>query len=351
MLTWLPLQVLTALQGQTTGGNWSVSLLEDAGVHARFLLALPLLIIAEFEVQRRMRPLLSEFSERKLVPPNEMPQFRTVVKSAYRLRNSTLAEVLLIATVYGVGLPFIWHKYMEQNTATWSAVPSTEGTKLSLAGIWYLCVSLPIFQFLLCRWYYRIFIWTRFLNQVSRIKLSLIPTHPDGVGGLGFISDITSGLAALAAAHGALLAGWLAPRFELLSSVLTQNKIEIALVVLFVLCLTLGPLLAFSPQLIQAKQNGLCEYGALSTRYVREFDVKWLRGGVRPDEPLLGSADLQSLADVGNSFNLVQNMRIALLTRDLVLRIAIATLLPVMPVILTVMPFDEFLKRLAAILF
>jgi hypothetical protein len=226
-----------------------------------------------------------------------------------------------------------------------------EGTKLSLAGIWYLYVSLPIFQFLLCRWYYRIFIWARFLKQVSRIRLNLIPTHPDGVGGLGFICDITSGLAALAAAHGALLAGWLALRFALLSSVLAQNKIEIALVVMFVLCLTLGPLLVFSPQLVQAKQIGLCEYGALSARYVREFDAKWLRGGVRPEEPLMGSADLQSLADVGNSCNMVQNMRIALVTRDLVLRIVIATLLPVMPVVLAVMPLDEFLKKLVAIFF
>ena len=50
-------------------------------------------------------------------------------------------------------------------------------------------MSLPIFQFLLCRWYFRLFIWARFLWQVSRIDLSLVPTHPDRVGGLGFLSD------------------------------------------------------------------------------------------------------------------------------------------------------------------
>jgi hypothetical protein len=29
----------------------------------------------------------------------------------------------------------------------------------------------------------------RFLRQVSSIELSLVPTHPDRVGGLGFLSN------------------------------------------------------------------------------------------------------------------------------------------------------------------
>lgn len=350
-LVWLPLQALTTLQGQAFGANVSVPFLRDVGVHARLLFALPLLIIAEFEVWRRMRPLLTQFNEKNLVPQNEIPRLKAAVRSAYRLYDSTPAEVLLIVMVYGVGMPWILRKYAASNIATWIATPSADGAKLSLAGIWYCSVSLPVFQFLLCRWYYRLFIWTRFLKQVSRIKLNLIPTHPDGVGGLGFLSDITSAFTALAAAHGVLLVGWLATRFELHLSFFVENKIEIALVVMFVLCITLGPLLVFSPQLLRAKQMGLDEYGTLASRYVGGFDAKWLRGGARADESLMGSPDLQSLADIGNSFTLVQTMRIALITRNLLLQITIATLLPVVPLALVVMPLDEFLKRLAVILF
>jgi hypothetical protein len=57
------------------------------------------------------------------------------------------------------------------------------------------------------RWYFRIFIWMRFLWQVSRIELSLVPTHPDRVGGLGFLGNTVYAFTPLAVAHGAQLAG------------------------------------------------------------------------------------------------------------------------------------------------
>ena len=88
------------------------------------------------------------------------------------------------------------------------------GLKLSLAGMWYGYVSLPLFQFLLMRWYFRLFIWARFLWQVSRIDLSLVPTHPDRVGGLGFLSNTVYAFTPLAVAHGALLAGLIANRIS-----------------------------------------------------------------------------------------------------------------------------------------
>ena len=93
----------------------------------------------------------------------------------------------------------------------------------------------------------------------------------------------------------------------------------------------LGPLLVFSPKLAAAKRAGLREYGTLAQRYVREFDHKWLRGGAPADEPLIGSADIQSLADLGNSFEVVKDMRLVPFTLRTVLQLAVVTLLPVAP--------------------
>src|SRR5438876_2618891 len=153
LIAWLPLLVLSALEGRLLGGSAAVPFLLDVEVHIRFLVALPLLIIAELVVHQRMRPLLRQFLERDLIPENAMPQFEAAIASAFRLRNSVLAELLLIAFVYGVGILIIWRQYLALDTATWYATPSAEGSKLSLAGIWYGYVSLPIFQFLLIRWY------------------------------------------------------------------------------------------------------------------------------------------------------------------------------------------------------
>jgi hypothetical protein len=298
-----------------------------------------------------MRRVARVFLDRRLIPDPEIPRFDAVITSAFRLRNSVLAEVLLIAVVYGVGILIIWRQYLALDTATWYATPSAEGSKLTLAGVWYGYVSLPIFQFLLVRWYFRLFIWTRFLWQVSRIELSLVPTHPDRVGGLNFLSNTVYAFAVLAVAHGAVLAGTLANRIFFVGAQLIQFKAEIAVVVVLMLCIVFGPLLVFAPQLAAAKRKGLREYGTLAERYVREFDAKWLRGGAPADEPLVGSADIQSLADLGNSYEVVRTMRILPITRDAVVRLAAATLVPIVPLLLTMMPLEELLKKLAGILF
>ena len=351
LLAWLPLLVLSALEGQMLGDDLAVPFLLDMEVHIRFLVALPLLIVAELVVHQRMRPLLQQFLERNLIPKDAMPRFHAAIASAFRLRNSVLAEVLLIAFVYGVGILIVWRHYWALDAATWYATPSAEGAKLSLAGTWYGYVSLPIFQFLMVRWYFRLFIWARLLWQVSRIELSLVPTHPDRVGGLGFLANTVYALAVLAVAHGALLAGMLANRIIWLGATLPEFKVEIAVLVVFVQCLVVFPLLVFAPQLAQAKRTGLREYGTLAGRYVREFDAKWLRGGAPADEPFVGSGDIQSLADLSNSYEVVRTMSLAPVTKEAILRLGAATLIPLAPLALTMMPLEELLKKLFGILF
>jgi hypothetical protein len=351
LLAWLPLLVLSTLEGQVLGGSVAVPFLLDVEVHARFLVAMPLLIAAELVVHRRMRPLLQQFLERHLIPESAMTRFNAAITSAFRLRNSVLAEVLLIAFVYAVGILIVWRYYLALDAATWYATPSVEGTKLSLAGMWFGYVSLPMFQFLLLRWYFRLFIWMRFLWQVSRIELSLIPTHPDRLGGLGFLSGTVYAFAVLAVAHGALLAGNLANRIFYLGATLPEFKLEIAVMVVFLLCVVIGPLLVFTPQLAQAKRTGNREYGALAERYVREFDAKWLRGGAPADEPFVGSGDIQSLADLDGSLEVVRTMRLAPVTKEAVFRLVVATLAPIVPLGLTMMPLEELLKTLVGVLF
>lgn len=351
LLAWLPLFLLAALEGRVLGGNVAVPFLFDIEVHVRFLVALPLLIVAELVVHQRMRPLLQQFLERRMIPEGALPRFEAAVAAAFRLRNSVLAEIVLITLVYGFGILVVWRKYIALDTVTWYAMPTGEGSQLSMAGMWFGYVSLPIFQFLLCRWYFRLFIWTRFLWQVSRIELSLLPTHPDRLGGLSFLSGQIHAFTVLAVAHGALLAGTLANRIFFLDAQLLQFKFEIGSVVLLMLCLFLLPLLMFGPQLARAKRRGSREYGVLAERYAREFDTKWVRGGAPAGEQLLGSGDIQSLADLGNSFSVVREMRIVPVKREDVIRLAAATLLPVVPLALTMMSFEELLKTLFGVLF
>jgi len=351
LIAWLPLLVLSALQGQAWGRGAVVPFLLDVEAQVRFLIALPLLIVAELVVHQRMRLVVRQFLERDLIPKSALPYFDAAIKSAFRLRNSVIAEILLIGFVYVVGVLLFWRHYVALATATCYAVPTPDGIEFSLAGIWYGYVSLPVYQFLLVRWYYRLFIWMRFLWHVSRIELALVPTHPDRVGGLGFLSNTVYAFMPLALAHGAMLAGPIANRIFYLGAALPEFKVEIAVVVIFLLLLVFGPLLLFSPQLAQAKRTGNREYGALAARYVREFDAKWVRGGASADERLVGSGDIQSLADLANSFEVVRTMQFAPITKDAFLRLVAATVIPVVPLALTMMPLEELLRKLLGIIF
>ncbi len=351
LFCWLPLLVLSALEGNALGGSTTIPFLRDTEVYTRFLVAIPLLVCAELIVHLRLRFVVRQFLERRLIPEGDMPRFEAAVRSAFRLRNSVPAELLLFVFVYTVGILVIWRQYVAIETSSWYATHGADGAKLTIAGMWFGYVSLPIFQFLMCRWYFRLFIWMRFLWQVSRIDLRLVPTHPDKVGGLSFLSNTVFAFVPLLLAHGALLAGLLANRIFYVGAKLPDFAIDIIVLVAFLTCLVLGPLLVFSPQLAHAKRLGMREYGTLAERYVREFDEKWLRSRAPAREPLLGSGDIQSLADMGSSYDVVQGMRFAPFTNFAVVFLAAATAAPMVPLLLTMMPVEELLKKLMGMLF
>jgi hypothetical protein len=349
LLAWFPLLVLSAWEGQMLGDTIAVPFLFDINVHIRILIALPLLIIAEVAVNRRMPMILRSFRERHLIPERSIAQFDSAIKSSSRLVNSVVPELILIALVYGFGIMIVWQNYLVLDVATWYASATVDGSKLTLAGWWYGYVSVPIVQFLLFRWYWRLLVWARFLWQVSRIPLSLLAAHPDRAGGLGFLSSTGYALTMFAVAHGALAAGPIASQILFSGAALPEFSGEIGVLVIFVLCIVFGPLLAFAPQLAATKQVGLNKYGTMAERYVREFESKWMSGTSCANESLVGSADIQSLADLSGSFDVVQAMRIVPVMKQAVLRLGVATILPIVPLVLTMIPLNDLLKKLLGI--
>jgi len=351
VVAWAPLLLLSVVEGTAWGGRVTLTFLRDVDMHIRLLVALPLLVVAELVVNMRLGPVVRAFVNRGVVPDAARPRFDAAFDSATRLRNSIAAEVLLIAFVYVVGVGLVWRTQSALDVATWYGAPADGRLHPSLAGWWLGLVSLPVFQFLLVRWYFRLFIWVRFLWQVSRLDLMLVPTHPDRSGGLGFLGLVGHAFVPLLLAQGTILAGTIANRIFYTGAKLPQFKVEMIGLVAVMLFAVLGPLLVFAPKLAAAKRAGLGEYGTLAQRYVREFDRKWLRGGAPADEPLIGSADIQSLADLGNSFEVVKGMRLVPFTLQTVLQLAVVTLAPVVPLTLTMISLEELLTQALRMVF
>jgi hypothetical protein len=67
-------------------------------------------------------------------------------------------------------------------------------------------------------------------------------------------------------------------------------------------------------------------------------------------EHLLGTSDIQSLADLANSFAIVRDTRLVPFGRDTVMRFLVVIALPLVPLLFTMFPVEELLTRIIKIL-
>jgi len=350
LFAWLPLLLLSLIGGRALGVAIKVPFLHDIEAQVRFLVALPVLIAAELIVHLRVRPVLARFVERNIVVSEDLPKFHAAIRSAERVRNSAPLEAALAICVLTVG-QWLWRSQIAIAAATWYAMPQGTHLHLTPAGYWYAFVSIPIFQFILLRWYLRLLIWFQLLWRVSRLNLCLISTHPDRAGGLAFLGKSTYAFGPILFAQGVLLSGLIASRILYEGASLLSFKVEVVSLVGFFVLFLLGPLVMFTPQLARAKRRGLDTYGLLANHYVRGFEDKWVGGGAAQGDELLGTGDIQSLADLGNSYAIVEEMRVVPFGLKDIARLAAVTAAPLLPLALTVFSLEELVTRVIKILF
>jgi hypothetical protein len=346
MIAWMPLFLLVLATARKAD---LVSFRQDVEMHVRLLIALPLLLAGELIVHAQIRFAVPRFIERRLILPDGRPSFHKAIESAVRLRNSAVAQIAFLILVYTVGL-WHWQNRVPIIAPTWYAM--SEGrSHLTPAGYWYVLVSIPIVQFLLLCWYWRFFVWCRFLWQVSRIKLHLISTHPDRCAGLGFLGSCAYGFATILFAQGAMLAGVVATRVLYRGEQLMSFRLQMIGFVAFFVFAVLGPLLVFTPQIAAARRKGLGIYGQLAQDYVESFEHKWVMPGSDSVEGFLGSPDIQSLADISNSYSIVRSMRLVPFGLIDITRLAAATAAPFAPLLLTIFSLEELVMRIINALF
>ena len=349
LFLWLPMLILSVLQGLAFDGPVALPFLWDFTVHVRFLIAVPMLIIAEVVLDARTNAVVKHFIKSGLVQEKDYPAFESAVRQAGRLRDSLLAEAFIVAAVI-VNVIFNRVEYLGA-ASTWQTLVSEAGRTRTFAGWWYLLVGIPFFQFLLARWLWRFLIWSHFLRNLSKMDLRLIPTHPDLAAGLGFLSPAQAKYGIVVFALSAVIAAKIGEEILYGGASLLDYKFIIGGYVVMMLVILLAPLLVLTPKLLIVKRRGLLEYSALANEYTQAFDRKWVRKEVPESEPLLGSADIQSLADLGNSFGFVRNMRTFPIDLNGIIPLIMATALPMLPLVLTVYPFDELVLKIVGFLF
>ena len=341
LLSWSILFALALIEGI----GYKFFSLSVIAAHVRLLVVIPLFFLCESLLDSRLREFVGLIVRSGVVPENALPALRSEIARTGRWRDSWLPEIMcLLATV--LLTVFATQFHLSGKTAV--ADPIRAMNEFRLAGAWYWLVCLPLFRFLMFRWLWRIALWWCFLWRVARLQLHLVSTHPDGAAGLGYLEVTQTYFAPLVLAISAVMSASFAE--EISSGVSVFETIYPALAITLVadLALVLLPPCFFALKLRSCREKGLSDYGAFAARYVNDFEKKWLNATNVPAEPLLGTADLQSLADLSSSVAVVRGMRTVPVSARLSVTVMTAALLPMAPLFLFKYPIAELVQRLVS---
>ena len=337
LIAWLPLLVLTVMQGAASSADPLSSLLGQVDVHARYLLAAPLLIAAEAECAPRLNLIVRQFATAGLVPQAELRRFDAAVASTRRLVDATAVEIAVAGLAYLLVFAVAVPPRVDQIPA-WQGSFSG-GSVLSPAGWWHALVSLPLLLVLFFGWMWRLILWARLLWQVSRLRLRLIPAHPDRAASLGFVGHSVRAFSIVALALATIPAGRSA-YVVLFSRTLPKSYLyfDIGLLV-FLFALFTAPLFVFTPTLLRMWRRGVFAYGALANHVGAVFERKWL-GRTDIDDSALERQDFSATTDLYQIVSNVYAIRfVPIGVADLII-LAGAILLPFVPVVLIVTPAE-----------
>lgn len=347
LITFFPLLILSVLQHRALG-HVPVPFVRDFSTYSRFLFAIPLFVLAENVLGPRIAVAATHFIESGLVLEKDYARFGDYIERGLRSRDSVLAEVIIAVLAFIFAI--VSFRSFAVHVDTWYITRTDAGNSFTWAGLWLIFFCAPLFQFLVYRWIWRLFLWFQFLNRVRGLDLQLFPTHPDGAGGLGFVGETQRFFGIILFALSLGSAGVIANELVYEKVPLQSYTAAIAVYVIMSILILVAPLGLFSGLLFKTKRVGLDEYGALATAYTSAFQRKWIKGDNSQAEPLLGTGDIQSLADLGNSYQMVEKMKPLPIDLRTLLHLVVAILLPVTPLFLAVMPLKDILKLVFKVL-
>ncbi len=345
-LAWLPLAVLSA----SRGGATFLSFLTDYASQSRFLIILPVLILAEPPLGQRLALVAHRF-EADLVPRDQWPQFQAAWSSCEKLRDANLARVLIVILTYATAA--FLSQYLSPSgsefVSWWKGGPGFR--TFSLAGTWAFFASYPILVYFTYLWLWRQFLWARFLRSTTQLKLALVAAHPDHLGGLGFLEASILGQIPFSFCLGVGLAGAVA------NQVLHQGRqllafrfLGLALIV-GVLLFCVGPYLFFIRTLLQMRREGMLSYGAFARAVGEQFEKQWLHQADSLTEEVLLVPDFSTTADLYAVVHNIDDIRILPVGAVDLYAIVIVALIPALPVVIAAIPFNTLIRAAMRLLF
>jgi len=341
VVTWMPLLILAAIEGVAWGDAVHVPLVRDFLPYGQLLIAIPVLVLGELTVARYLIRAVTELRSSEVLGLKDVPILDKILASTierWRGRNFNLVLLILTCAATVVSL---WEA-REWLTGGWQVA----GDGMTMAGWWYLLISLPVMRFLALRWMWRLMLWAWFLWRVSRFELHPRPAHPDRAGGLAFLGGAQAAFGVFIFAFGVQLSCLIADAVHFRDADLMAFRGEVIAFVVIAVGALLLPLLVFGPTLVRAREEYLVFLSGSAHRGAGDLEKKLRsdRGGALPSDAVSG------LSDFGTLYENARLMRPVPMETQHVLGLVLAAVTPFLPLIFMVMPAREVLRTLTKLL-
>ncbi len=338
-VTWIAPMVLASVQPERPS---ALSFTADFEPHVRALVAIPLLLFADVQIDPTVRRIVRSLaSRRRCRAPDEL---RARARSLQHLVRHPISELVIVALAF-LFVP-AWIRNHTSGRETWIFRTGSGGPELTAAGTWTAWVIAPLYMFLLLRWLWR-WIVLALVFATSAPLLRPVVSHGDRCGGFSFVSRAPARFAWVIAGASTLVSARML--FAIVHDRIPARGVEHQALAIVGLALVLAffPLFAFAPNFAHAKRLGLRRHRTVLEGHARNIERKWF-GRAYPAD--VSSEESSSLADASSVYDRVSSMRIIPYLPGHLLAVSMAALLPMLPLLSKVASIDAIVRRVFAAL-
>ena len=351
-IAWLPLVIITAIDGTLVGGI-GLPFLKDFAIQGRLLIGIPMLILIKTVVYGRIPEVLKYVSEVLIFPEDRERFMSGAMRKAKKSTDSRLSEIIFLLGVVGFALsPADITSLFITNNETGSWLVSVEEGKqvMSHARNWTQYISIPIFQFLLLRWIWRYIVWITLLFRISNMNLNLKPTHPDGSGGVGIIFLAQRNFHLFFVVCGMVISSVMINLFIHKAATFETLKLEILGYIILAVFLILFPMLFFTRKLVKTKYKGQLELSKAGTHLSKKYEEEWINPMGAEKRLAEGTVDPSIQVDYSGVYEMLQGLRIIPIHFSDIIIMVISLFIPFIPIFFIQFSIVELLQKIMNLL-
>ncbi|MBK7254657.1 MAG: hypothetical protein WBQ38_09215 [Ignavibacteria bacterium] len=345
-VSWLPLLIISFFSGTMLSADSKIKIpfLYDYLTNARLLISFPVIFLSISIINNLISKSFDQFVSAEIVRTEDLRKFKQISDTYYKLKDSKISNIIIFFLSY-LWIYFFWRNYEDiSGLNSWKLISSgNEGVQL--AGYWYYIVSIPVVQIFMFKMIWTFLLWSSSLYRIAKLNLNISSSSPDGAGGLAFLGYTQIFFGLLGFAQNVTFSAGIADKIVYNNESFMDYRFNIILGIISVSLIYIVPLLFFTKHLLNAKLVTLFEYSKLGLNYGTSFENKWIKKNM-PDnsEPLLGNADIQSLADMSNSVKMVQDQLIIPLRISTFIAFFVVLIIPYLPLLLLRFTSEEILQ-------